>query len=176
MSSEGFGTRVAIFGIGFMMLTFGALVVAWSAQTAWNFQWRLAQGDAERTKARVEDFRTVETNQGRSTTYTLRYVFQVPKQDRDYSFDDDIWIIEQGDGYIDVPRKVWDDSRDTGHIDVEYLKSDPSVNQPVESRRGIVGTIVFGIVGIVMAIIGAMLTFARRRRPPGRAGEAITPS
>jgi hypothetical protein len=161
-------TRLVILVIGLGMLAFGVLLVAWSAQTAYSFQWRLERGDAVRTDARVEDLRTLENEETSQVTHELRYVFKVQGDDREYSFDDDIWMLEQGDGWVDVPESTWTESRESNEIDVEYLDGDPAVNQPVEARRGIGSTILFFVLGLVATAIGALLTFGpllgRRRR------------
>lgn len=160
--------RLTILAIGLGMLTFGGLLVAWSAQTAYSFHWRLERGDAVRTDARVEDFRTIEDERRRHRTHELRYVFAVPGDDTEYVHDDDIWFIEQEAGWVDVSEDVWERSRDSGEITVEYLEDDPTVSQPVDARRGIGSVILFAILGIVALLIGTAITIGpqlgRRRR------------
>lgn len=85
-------------------------------------------------------------------------MFRVPDDDTDHSHDDDIWFIEQGGGWVDVPEDVWTRSRDSGEITVEYLEGDPAFNQPVEARRGIGSVILFGVLGLVSILIGGLLT------------------
>lgn len=159
--------RLFIIAIGLGFLAFGGVLVGWSSQTAYSFHWRLERGEAVETGARVEDFRTLVNERTNQTTHELRYVFEVPGDDTEYVHDDDIWFLEQEAGWVDVPEDVWDASRDSGEIVVEYLEGDPAVNQPVDARRGFGSVVVFGAIGLVAMLIGVLLTFGpllRRRR------------
>ncbi|MCW2922155.1 MAG: hypothetical protein JWL76_2029 [Thermoleophilia bacterium] len=153
--------------MGLVTFAFGLLFLAHASQTAYSFHWRLRSDNAVRTTARAEDFRISTSSRSHTDQFHLRYVFRVPGEDTDHSFSNDIWFIDQGDE-VDVPRDVWDRSRERGEIDVEYLESDPAVNQPVEARRGWGTVAMFAVLGLIMVVPGALLLVGplvgRRRR------------
>ena len=160
--------RLLVLAVGLVPLALGVLLLIHSAQTAYQFHWRLGRGDAVEVGARAEGFRTSEPSRGSGLQYHVRYVFRVPGDDTDYVFSDDIRFLPDGDGSVDVPQEVWDRSRESGEITVEYLEGDPTVNQPVEARRGIGTVVLFGALGLLMLFPGALLVFGslrgRRRR------------
>jgi hypothetical protein len=86
-------------------------------------------------------------------------------------------FLPDGDESVDVPKDVWDRARVSGEITVEYLEGDPTVNQPVEARRGFGTIALFTVLGLIMVIPGALLVFGplRGRRHRGKSATRQQP-
>jgi hypothetical protein len=134
------------------------VLMEYAGRNAYDFDWRLSK-DPVTTTARATDFREIETNSNKthSVTHELRYAFKVKGDDTTYRATSSSMFDQGDDLWIDVPEHVWDDARDSGELKVEYLKSDPAVNQPVKAHRGSITSIVFTIVGLIMLALGLVL-------------------
>lgn len=142
----------------------GFALLEYAGRNAYDFDWRLSK-DPVKTEARTTDFRELKSNTAKSTTTTweLKYAFQVQGDDTTYRATSSSMFDAGSDLWIDVPKVVWEDAREDRRIDVEYLTSDPSVNQPVEAHRGSITSIVFSIVGLVMLALGVLLAWGALR-------------
>lgn len=166
---------VGLLVVAAIFLLPGIALVEYAGRNAYDFDWRLSK-DPVKTTARATEFRTLEPSAGSktgTTTYELRYSFAIPDDDRTYRATSSSMFDRGDDLWIDVPKDVWDDAREERQLKVEYLKSDPSVNQPVRAPRGSVSSIVLGLTGIVMLGLGVLLLWGAlrpiwrgRTRPP----------
>jgi Protein of unknown function (DUF3592) len=151
--------------IGLLLAAAGALVAAWGAQTGID-AYRLNAGGV-RSEAQVQDMRITRPQSGKNPSvaqHQVRYSFSVPKDDTTYRAEDDIFLIEQDDVWVEVPERTFEASRESGRIAIEYLRSDPSLNQPVAARRGYVGAGLFVMLGLAMFVLGLLLTRGGLRR------------
>lgn len=156
---------IIIIIVGVLFLATGIAITAWALQTALDA--RKLNANAVRTQAQVRDWQISEqrTNRSTSRTHQVRYSFKVKGNDTAYRAEDDIFMFDQDDVWVEVPERVWQTSRDTGRIAIEYLKSDPSLNQPVSARRGNGSAIIFGSIGLVCLLIGFVFVRGGIRRP-----------
>jgi hypothetical protein len=156
---------VGILVLAAIFLLPGLALVEYAGRNAYDFDWRLAK-DPVKTTARATEFRTLESGPGskvHTETYELRYSFAIPGDDTTYRATSSSMFDQGDDLWIDVPKDVWDDARDSHEIKVEYLRSDPSISQPVKAHRGSITSIVLGLAGVVMAGIGLLLLWGGLR-------------
>lgn len=157
--------HVGILVLAAFFLLPGIALLEYAGRNAYDFDWRL-EHDPVKTEARATEFRTLESGPGsktRTETWELRYSFKVKGDDTTYRATSSSYFDQGSDLWIDVPKDVWEDARDEGTIEIEYLRSDPSISQPVEAHRGSITSIVFATTALVMLAIGLLLLWGGLR-------------
>jgi hypothetical protein len=152
--------------LGLVFVAAGLATCAWAVQTALDA--RKLNGDGVRTTAQVRDTQisTVRSNKTTTRQHQVRYSFKVKGDDTTYRAEDDVFLYEQDDVWVDVPREVWERSRTSGTIEIEYLESDPSLNQPLSARRGYFSAGLFLLLGLGILGVGLLFVVGGLRRRP----------
>jgi hypothetical protein len=158
---------LALLGAGLIFVFGGAALVLWAGQHVYDFHVRMP-GNAVRTDARVDDFRTATRSvNGKSSRESkeLRYAFSVKGSDKEYVKNDDFLFVQQRHVWVEVPERTYERAQETGTIRIEYLKSDPSINQAVAARFGWGSVIGFSLLGLFSLAIGGALVLGGARSP-----------
>jgi hypothetical protein len=138
--------------VGLAMLAFGAFMVCLAYPQIDSM--RELKAHAVRTVADVIDARVARDAHGLHNTYDIRYRFRVQPGGRWYE------RCERGplarkELWASLPKERWEQVTQAGKIDVDYLPSDPSVNEIAgEAGRELVGTYCLLGFGAALALPG----------------------
>jgi hypothetical protein len=154
----GYAGSIVLALVGLGLLLGGLAMVTKAGADAWAFQYRLPHGRVH-ARAQVTDWRTSTSHNGHTTqtSHELRYAFSVPGSDRTYHASQSYLFRRHGNAWVDVPEAAWERSRDSETLPIEYLRSDPTVNQATSARHGIGGIALFALVGAAMLALGGLL-------------------
>jgi hypothetical protein len=144
--------------LALFMLVPGIVLVERAGHDLYVYQWQLQQ-DPVKTEARITDLRTMEPTGTKHSTrsWDVKYSFKVRGDDTTYHAADGSMFGSGDDAWVNVSEDRFEASRESGRIDIEYLKDDPSVNQPSRGHRGMWNAIAFAVVGLFMLAIGLLL-------------------
>jgi hypothetical protein len=157
--SGGARPAIAWLLVAALFLGLGVPLLIDSGRDVWTYGWQLSR-DAARTTARVTDTRNLDHGPGTKAhgrQYEVRYSFRVRADDATYrATSSSLFGRDERDEWVSVPKQLWGDALVHDRIRVEYLRSDPSVNQPVDAPRGQATAIVIALVAIMMIGFGLL--------------------
>jgi hypothetical protein len=129
-----------------------------SVRDLWDYGLRLSR-DPVRTTARVTDAEAHPPNgpKAHEWTYVVRYRFRVPGDDRTYRATDRSFFGHDDDTTVSVSKRLYGRALRTHEVRVEYLESDPSINQPVDAPRGSWTMLLLAVVSVGILAFGVLL-------------------
>ena len=159
--------------VGLVMVAFGAFMACLAYPQVDSMRELKAHG--VRTTADVIDARISSDAHGLHNSHDIRYRFRLQPHGPWYERSEK-GPLARKELWASLPKEQWEQATRAGTIDVEFLPSDPSVNE-VAGKAGteLVGMYcllgigaVFGLPGVALMISGSVKTIASGRLEGGR--------
>lgn len=145
---------LAVVGLG--------LVLA-AGQVLYRYHWRLPR-ERLTTTATVDSWKISPSGRYTGPTYDVRYHFSPLGSSDVYGPEGKFLFLESKNPWVPIDQDVWEASRESGVIEVEYSTEEPALNHPVAGRSSMGDVLAGLLIGLILMALGALMLWPLKRR------------